>query len=477
MLSWFTPVTMPVQMSINRRTFLRCAALAVGTAQVLDGPILFAGAALNTKLRTAVIGCGGRGEVSLEGALGENLVAIVDVDDQRLAAAAKKASTQGARPKAFSDYRRMFDSMHKEIDAVFVATPDHHHAPASMLAIQHEKHVYCEKPLCHDVFEARALAQAARRHKVTTMMGNQGHCEEGYRLLSEYIWAGAIGDVLETHSWSGFVNGGAGPRPPAKPVPAGLHWDEWLGPAPYREYHEGLHPLYWRYYRDFGTGGLGDWGCHNLDGVFWALSPGQPASIECLGTFGGNEEKYPQASVIRWNIPPRGLMPALKVHWYDGAKLDTKGGPADKAGQINLPNYPPMLAEFEKKYDCDFREGFDGGTFYIGSKGLMHTACYGHRPRILPESAHQAFAVPLQRIPRIKGGPIAHFVECCKAGRTTCADFEYAAAITEFLLLGNLAARAGAGTTVEWDGAKGRCTNLPELNQYLGRSYRKGWKI
>lgn len=461
----------------SRRTFLKRAALTVGTAQALGGTFLFAGEPPGAKLRTAVIGCGGRGEVSLEGALGENLVAIVDIDDQRLAAAAKKAAARGAQPKTFSDYRRMFDTMHKEIDAVFVATPDHHHAPASMLAIQHGKHVYCEKPLCHDVFEARALAHAARRHKVTTMMGNQGHCEEGYRLLCEYIWAGAIGDVLETHSWSGFVNGGAGPRPLAKPVPAGLHWDEWLGPAPYREYHEGLHPLYWRYYRDFGTGGLGDWGCHNLDGVFWALSPGHPASIECLGTVGGNGEKYPQAGVIRWNIPARGSMPAMKVHWYDGAKLQTKGEPEDRVGQISLPNYPPMLAEFEKKYDCNFREGYDGGTFYIGTKGVMHTGCYGHRPLILPESAHRAFPVPDKRIPRIKGTPIAHFLQCCKEENSTCADFGYAAAITEFLLLGNLAARAGAGTKVEWDGAKARCINLPEVNQYLRRPYRKGWKI
>ena len=461
----------------SRRTFLKRAALAAGATQALEGACLFADEAPNARLRTAVIGCGGRGEVSIEGALTENLVAIVDVEEHRLVAAAQKASAQGAQPKMFLDYRRMFEAMHKEIDAVFVATPDHHHAPASMLAIQHGKHVYCEKPLCHDLFEARALSEAARRHKVTTMMGNQGHCEEGYRLLCEYLWARAIGDVLETHSWSGFVNGGTGPRPPAKPLPAGLCWDEWVGPAPYRDYHDGLHPAYWRYYRDFGTGGLGDWGCHNLDGVFWALSPGQTATIECLGTVGGNGEKYPQATVIRWNIPARGLMPALKVHWYDGAKLNPGKEAGEIKGQIHFPNYPPMLAEFEKQYDCEFREGFDGGTFYIGSKGVMHTGCYGQRPRILPESAHRAFPAPLKRIPRIKGTPMAHFFECCKAGKPTCADFEYAAAITEFLLLGNLAARAGAGTKVEWDGAKARCTNLPELNQYLRRTYRKGWKI
>jgi hypothetical protein len=370
----------------------------------------------------------------------------------------------------------MFDVMHKEIDVVLVATPDHHHAPASMRAIQLGKHVFCEKPLCHDIAEARALAKAAKRHKVTTMMGNQGHCADGYRTLCEYIWAGAIGDVLETHSWSGFVNGGAGARPSAKPVPAGLHWDQWLGPAPYRDYHEALHPAYWRYYRDFGTGGLGDWGCHNLDGVFWALNAARPAAIECLGMIGGGTEKHPQSSVIRWQIPARDGMPPLKAYWYDGAslKLDAKAGSA--RGQIWTPNYPPMLLDFEKKYDCDFREGWDGGTFYIGTRGVMHTACYGQRPRILPEESHAAFPVPAQRIPRIKGSHLSHFFDCCKAGRQTCANFDYAAAITEFLLLGHLAIAAGPGTRVEWSSEKGRCTNVVGLNNLLGRRYRKGWK-
>jgi hypothetical protein len=241
---------------ITRRTFLRQAALSAGAAAILEAPSLLAARSPNSKLAIAVIGCGGQGEVSLEGALTEKLVAMVDVGDTRLAAATKKVAGQAAPPRAFHDYRRMFDAMHKEIDVVLVAAPDHHHAPASMRAIKLGKHVFCEKPLCHDIAEARALAKAAKRHKVTTMMGNQGHCGDGYRLLCEYLWAGAIGEVLETHSWSGFVNGGTGNRPPAKPVPGGLHWDEWLGPAPFRDYHEGLHPAYWRYYRDLARSRL-----------------------------------------------------------------------------------------------------------------------------------------------------------------------------------------------------------------------------
>ena len=460
----------------SRRWWLRTMAAAAG-ARVCDGPFVLADPSPTSQLRTAVIGCGGRGEESLRAAAGQKLVAIVDVEDGRLAAAANKVAGVGAAPKAFYDYRRMFDAMHGEIDAVFVATPDHHHAPASMMALKLGKHVFCEKPLCHDIAQARALAKAAMEAKVTTMMGNQGHCAEGYRRLCEYIWAGAIGDVIETHSWSGFVNGGAGVRPPAKPAPAGLHWDQWLGPAPYRDYHDGLHPLYWRYYSDFGTGGLGDWGCHNLDGVLWALRVGHPSAVRCEGSVGGSDEKYPQASVIRWDVPARGEMPPVKIHWYDGAKLSPEAILQDRRGRIERPNYPPMLAEFEKKYESDFREGWDGGTFYIGTKGVMHTGCYGERPRILPEEAHKAFPVPQPRIPRIKGSHFEHFIGSCKEGKPTCADFGYASAITEFLLLGHLAIRAGEGVTVEWDGAKMRCPNLPELNRWVRRDCRTGWEV
>jgi Oxidoreductase family, NAD-binding Rossmann fold/Oxidoreductase family, C-terminal alpha/beta domain len=463
----------------NRRRWLKTVATAAGsvaTSRLIEVPSISAETSPNSKLAVAVIGCGGRGEASLQAALSEKVVALVDIDDARLEAAAKKASDAGAAPRRFNDYRKMLDTMHSEIDAVFVATPDHHHAGASMRAIDFGKHVFCEKPLCHDISEARALAKAAKAHKVTTMMGNQGHCEEGYRRVCEYIWAGAIGDVVETHTWSGFVNGGVGVRTPSKPVPPGVHWDEWLGPSAFREYRDGLHPLYWRYWWDFGTGSLGDWGCHNLDGVFWALKPCAPTSIECLGTIGGSEEKYPQCSVIRWNIPPRGSLPGLKVYWYDGGRL-----PADTAlqrkGLIQVPNYPPMLAEFEKKYDSDFREGWDGGTFYMGSKGIMHSGCYGKAARLLPDEAQRAFPVPAARIPRIKGSHFDHFIECCKENKPTCADFEYAAALTEFLLLGHLAIRAGVGAKVVWDGVNMRCSNLPELSALVQPKYRKGWGL
>ena len=207
---------------------------------------LLANPSPNSRLAVAVIGCGGRGEASLMTAAEENLVAIADVDDARLAVAAAKVSRLGVRPKAFFDYRRMFDAVHKGIDAVFVATPDHHHAPASMMAMQLGKHVFCEKPLCHDIGQARALAAAARKNKVITQMGNQGHCAEGYRRLCEYLWAGAIGEVLETHSWNGFVNGGVRRPAAGMPVAPRPALGRVAGAPPSRDYHEGLHPAYWR---------------------------------------------------------------------------------------------------------------------------------------------------------------------------------------------------------------------------------------
>lgn len=457
----------------GRRAFLRRVGSAA-LAGAVPGPALLANPAPNSTLHTAVIGCGGRGEASLAAAASQRLVALVDVDDARLAAASKSVAPGGPKPATFFDYRTMFDRVHKQIDAVFVATPDHHHAPASMIAITLGKHVFCEKPLCHDIHQARRLAEAAAKHKVITLIGNQGHCGAGYRRLCEYLWAGAIGDVVETHSWSHFENGGEGGRPPARPAPTGLHWEQWLGPAPYRDYHEGLHPLYWRYWWDFGTGGLGDWGCHNLDGAFWALKVGHPASIECTEIAGGSAEKYPRGNTIRWDIPARGSMPPVKIHWYSGIRNTRDATGALRSAEIN---YPPMLAELERAHGGNFRQGWDGGTFYIGTRGVMHTASYGENPRIYPEAAHRAFTPPEPSIPRVKGTHFDHFIDCCKQGRQTCADFQYGAAITEFLLLGHLAIKAGVGRKVLWDGPNMRCTNRPELNALLKRPCREGWNV
>jgi predicted dehydrogenase len=465
----------------TRRTLLKRTGAAVGALAAtgaLKGPFVLAERSPNSKLQTAVIGCGGQGGASVGAAASEKLVAMCDVDDGRLAAAVKGVIVGGARPQTFCDYRKMFDAMAKDIDVVFVATPDHHHAPAAMRAIALGKHVFCEKPLCHDISQARALAAAAKKQKVITLMGNQGHCAEGYRRLCEYIWAGAIGDVTETHSWNYFENGGDGGRPASKPVPAGLHWDEWLGPMPVREYHDGLHPASWRSWWDFGTGGLGDWGCHNMDGVFWALKTAAPTSVEAVDIYGGSDEMYPRGNTILWNVPAREDMPAMKAYWHNGIQLNRDNLKDDKgATPKTVNNYPPMLADLEKKAGRNFRQGWNGGTFYIGTKGVMHTGSYGESPRILPEEAMKALPPPKQDIPRIKGSHFQHFLQCCKDNTPTCAGFEYAAALTEFLLLGHLAMKAGVGTKVEWDASAGRCTNLPDLNRWVNRGCRKGWEV
>ena len=248
----------------------------------------------------------------------------------------------------------MLDECHKDIDVVLVATPDHHHAPAAIRAIQLGKAVFSQKPLAHNIYECYALAKAAREKKVLTQMGNQGHCSDTIRQACEYIWAGAIGEVTETHSLLGRDFGGSGGRPASKPVPAGLHWDEWIGPAPFREYHDNLHPFNWRNWRQFGTGTIGDMACHNLDALFWALKIGEAKSftVECLHTKGGSEEMYPQSNIVRYEVPARAGMGPVKVHVYDNADLR-----------------PEIMKDAEKKYEIKFGED----TLFVGEKGLFRT--------------------------------------------------------------------------------------------------------
>ena len=308
--------------------FLRGTAAAAGlglASQVFAPPNILGQRSPNSKLNTVVIGCANQGLASLSAAVTENLVAIVDVDENHLATTNNwfKEYAPDVNPsklKVFYDYRKMFDEIHKDIDAVFVATPDHHHYLTAMIAMSLGKGVYVEKPLAHTIDECRQMMAAAKKYKVVTQLGNQGHSGEGIRRLVEYIWAGAIGNVLETYSWARSGRGGVGGRLPTKPVPAGLHWEEWIGPMPFRDYHDELHPLLWRSWWDFGDGSVGDWGCHNLDGPFWALNLAQsnPTSVEAVMQEGGSDERFPLRNAIRWNYPARGKQPPVKVYWYDG---------------------------------------------------------------------------------------------------------------------------------------------------------------
>jgi predicted dehydrogenase len=450
---------------LSRRRFLQRTATLAGAAlgaQYAGFPSLLAADSPNSKLGVAVIAADGMGGYSFDSAMKERFVAVCDVDDNKLARKLKEFSDKvkdQPAPKAYYDYRKMLDECHKDIDVVLVATPDHHHAPAAIRAIHLGKAVFSQKPLAHNIYECYALAKAAREKKVLTQMGNQGHCSDTIRKACEYIGAGAIGQVTETHSLLGRDFGGNGGRPVSKPVPAGLHWDEWIGPAPYREFHDNLHPFNWRNWRHFGTGTIGDMACHNLDALFWALKirEAKHFTVECLQTKGGSDEMYPQSNVVRYEIPARADMGSVKVHVYDNAALR-----------------PDIMKDAEKKYDVKFSED----TLFVGEKGLMTTGGTCGRLGFLPEERRDEIPAPPKSLPRAHGGPIEDLFYACKNGTVPCSNFpEFAAPLTAFALAGHLAQFAGVGQKLEWDVEQMKCTNRPEINRYVRREYRPGWEV
>jgi len=470
----------------HRRRLLQGTAIAGAAAglRLFGAPALLAGPSPNATVATAVIGCANQGTISVNeiARLGERIVAFADVDDRQYAKAEKTLAEYpevkfGAIQK-FSDYRKMLDKLHKQIDVVFICAPDHHHATASMQAMKLGKGVYCEKPLAHSIHECRVMAAAAKKYNVTTQLGNQGHSGEGIRRLCEYIWAGAIGNVTEVHAWAPTGRGGTGGRLPTRPVPKGLHWDEWIGPARFRDYHDELHPALWRSWWEFGDGSLGDWGCHNLDGPFWALDLAQPVSVEALERVGGSDERFPLVNVVRWDFPARGSRPPVKVFWYDGYRAAKTANPSkefDKEEDTKgMPNRPPIAVELEKKYDRKFG---NGGTIYVGDHGIMFSDNWCKSARIVPEEKHRAFPLPDKKLPRQKGTHQADFLRAFKEGAKACADFDYGARLTEMILVGCLAERAGPGKKIEWDSVAMKCTNIPELNAMVQRQYRKGWEL
>jgi len=441
---------------ISRRDFMGAAAVAAFTVEprhVLGGS---GQTPPSEKLNIAGIGVGGQGGGDLNAVSSQNIVALCDVDWGHA------AGTFRRYPKAqkYRDFRKMLDKEEKNIDAVIVATPDHIHAVASMAAIKRGKHVYCEKPLTHSVYEARMLAEAAREHKVATQMGNQGQASEGTRLMCEYIWDGAIGPVREVHVWTDRPLRGLNSvywpqgvdRPQDTPkVPDGLDWDLWLGPAPKRPYHPAYVPFKWRGWWDFGTGALGDIGCHSLDPVFRALKLGAPTSVEASCTL-VNKETYPVASVVRYQFGARGDMPPVKVIWYDGGMR------------------PARPDELE-----DGRRLGTGGHLFVGDKGKMLG------DRLIPESRRKEYGKPPQMIPRSPGHHI-EWIEACKGGKPAGSNFDHAGPLAEAVLLGNVALRPEMKekmnrTKLLWDGPNLKITNVPEANEFLRRDYRDGWTL
>ncbi len=412
----------------------------------------------NSKLNLAGVGIGGQGASDLEQLESENIVALCDVD----AAYAAKTFNKYPGAKRYKDFREMLDK-EKGIDGVVVGTPDHAHAVVSVAAIKHGKHVYCEKPLTRTVYEARAVAKAAREAKVATQMGNQGMAFEGNRLINEWIWDGALGPVREVHVWSDRpTHKGKMPlwwaqgieRPKETPaVPATLDWDLWLGPAPFRPYHPAYVPFRWRGWWDFGSGGIGDMGIHNMAPVFSALKLGAPTSVQASSTpvFA---ETVPLAAVVHYEFPARDDMPPVKLHWYDGGLL---------------PERPP---ELEENRELDPEDGI----IFVGDKGKMLVTGWGGRsPRLLPESRDKEYKRPPQTLPRSVGHH-KEWIDACKTGSATRSNFDFSGPLTEAVLLGSVCIHNG-GTKLIWDSANLKITNDPDANKYLHYEYRQGWSL
>ncbi|MCZ6793100.1 MAG: Gfo/Idh/MocA family oxidoreductase [Planctomycetota bacterium] len=415
------------------------------------------------KLNIAGVGIGGMGAGNLMGLRSENIVALCDVDQKY--AARSYHRFPGAR--RYVDFRVMLERQ-KDIDAVMVATPDHMHAPISMMAIRLGKHVYCEKPLTHTVYEARKLAEAAREHKVATQMGNRGQAREGVRRLCEWIWDGAIGPVREVHAWTDRPMKGIygqywpqGVERPADrpPVPSSIDWDLWLGVAPKRPYHPAYLPFKWRGWWGFGTGALGDIGCHNLDAVFRALKLEYPESVEASSS-PVNDETYPAASIVTYRFPARGEMPALKLVWYDGGLR---------------PSRPVELEEGQRL------GSYTNGQLFIGDKGSIMTTGSGGDPALISPARRKEYQPPPKTLPR-SPGHYEEWIDACKGGAPAGSNFDHAGPLTETVLLGNVALRRAlreklATERLLWDGPNLKITNVPEANRYLHREYREGWAL
>jgi len=452
----------------NRRDFLKAGTLA-GAGMLASGTGFWIGEAEagqerrpgpNSRLNIGIIGAGGQGGGNLRNvARTENIVALCDVDERRAA--------DGFRdhPKApkYHDFRVMLDKQ-KDIDAVVVSTPDHQHAVASAAAIRLGKHVYCEKPLTHDVWEARQLRILAAKHKVATQMGNQGTSNNGLRTAVDVVQSGALGDVREVHVWTDrpgradhlWWNQGLkyGHRQPAESVPKGMHWDLWLGTAPQRPYNHAYAPFAWRGWWDFGTGAIGDMACHIMNLSYMALKLGAPTAVSADVAEKVNDQTAPYGLTVTYEVPARKLpngrdMAACRVMWYE-ARL------------------PPM-----EKFMGQKPSG--GGTLLVGTRGTLYSGDdYGGSYRLLPEANFKGYQPPKPTLPRSPGHH-AEWIRACKGGAPAMSNFDYAGPLTEMALLGNVAIRTGQRIT--WDAANLRATNCPAAAQYIRRQYRKGWTL
>jgi predicted dehydrogenase len=403
------------------------------------------------KLNLAVIGCGGQGLENLRHVAEQNIVALCDVDDRRAAEAFK----QHPKARRFRDYRKLFDELHRQIDAVVVSAPDHMHAPISLAAMELGKHVYCEKPLAWGIDEVRRMAKLAKDKGVATQMATQGMARDLSRAGIEVIRSGLLGKVTELHVWTDRA-GRWWPqgidRPKDRPAaPEGLDWDLWLGVAPARPYDPAYCPFVWRGWKDFGTGAVGDMGVHNVAMPFAALELGPPAWAEVVKTSGLKEETFPSWSTLKAEFPARGERGAITLHWYDGGKKP----PADLVGGRKLA---------------------DNGAIVVGTKGTLYSAEWtGGDWALLPEERFRDYERPKPTLPRApKESHHEEWLAACRGGPAAFCRFDgFAAGLTEALLVVNLALRLGR--KVAWDAEKMQALDCPEAAAHVKRTYRTGW--
>lgn len=449
-------------MQTKRRNFLKTAAAATFGVHLIPRQVL--GGEGKTppsgKLNIASIGAGGQAAGDLSNMTGENIVALCDVDERRAA----DMFNRFPQAKRYKDFRKMLDEQADKIDAVLVGTPDHTHAVAAMAAITRGKHVYCEKPLAHSVAEVRALREAAQKHKVITQVGNQGHSSDSIRIFCEWIWDGAIGNVTEIHAGcDAFLDtycqmrnleAIAKERPA---VPADFDWELWQGPVAARPYHPAYAPWNWRGWSPYGSGTLGDWVCHVIDPVFWALDLDMPTTIQAK-TDGYDPLKhadtFPVGSQITFEFPAKGKRGPVKLVWYEGQQRI------------------PRPAELEGG-----RQGVGTGAVVIGDRGKIIYGSHGAGGcRLIPEEKMKAYKRPEPKIPRVRVSHQQDWLNAVREGRPAGSPFDYGGRLSEIGLLGVIAIRM-TGQKLEYDEKAMRFTNVEQANRWLSPPYRTGWSL
>jgi len=480
---------MSKQKNSSRRSFLKKAAIAAGGVTIVPRHVLggVGYTAPSDQIRIATVGAGGKGFSDTWSASGmkkeggkakEQIVALCDVDLK----SAEKAFNLFPKAKQYRDYRQMLEEMDDEIDAVIVSTPDHTHAPVGMDAITRGKHVYIQKPLAHDVYEARMLTEAARKYKVVTQMGNQGSSTDDIRRICEWIDAGIIGEVTRVHAWTNRPVWEQGMMRPTEKieVPEYIDWDLFLGSAPERPYNPTYHPFGWRGWWDFGTGALGDMACHIIDPAVRALKLKYPTHVQAYAPFKvknwnrvNSFESPPLASIVHYDFPAREGMPPVKLSWYDGGMM---------------PPRPEELGDDEPMGN------WDGGVIFEGSEGKIMCDCYAANPRLLPSKRMKNFQEPKATIARVKeANHQRNWIAAIRGEAEASSTFDYAGPLSEIVLMGNLAIRSlyiqeeredrgnkymaytGTGIRLAWDGLKMEITNYDPANQFVKRQYREGF--